>query len=156
MLARHGAGFAPAVAENEARRSNAQAGERGKRPNKPPQFETQAIRAELTGSDRCEALGITAVGHTPILSLCRRLIKAGFNSDRPLIAYRGEIACILVGSIGKAENLDINSKGTGFVRSRLAVRTAPPVRPDVPEHHLPCGLPLGKAAPIIGSDGGVP
>jgi len=35
------------------------------------QVSSQAIRAELAGSDRCSALGITISSSSPVLALCR-------------------------------------------------------------------------------------
>ena len=42
-------------------------------------FPPGAIRAELSGSDRCAALGITAVGYAPVTMLARKLIRAGVD-----------------------------------------------------------------------------
>ena len=96
--------------------------------NTTPEFLQAAVVAELTGSDTCAALGVTAVSATPILVLCRKLIEAGHGPDRPLHAYRGETLCIVVRSIGEASALEINSHGSGFVRLR-GRRTAPPAAP---------------------------
>jgi hypothetical protein len=60
-----------------------------------------AICAELVGSERCTALGITARSTAPVLALCRALIEAGQDPDRPLRAYRGDVLCLRVHSIGK-------------------------------------------------------
>ena len=87
-----------------------------------------AIRAELSGSDRCTALGIVVRAFAPILELCRRLIAAGHDPATPLEAYRGESLCLKVRSIGEAAGLEINARGTGLIPFR-AVRTVPPVAP---------------------------
>jgi hypothetical protein len=103
----------------------------------------EPIRADLIGSDQCRAAGITAHGPSPVLALCRELVATKVDPDRPMHAYRGDMLCLVVRSIGEAAQFDINSKGTGFVRSRLAVRTAPPMSLNVSEHHRCCHLPHG-------------
>jgi hypothetical protein len=95
----------------------------------PPWLASQAIRAELVGDKTCRAQGVTVCGNpTPILKLCRKLVKAGVNPTRPLHAFRGDTLCLVVRSIGEAAALEINSKGTGFIKHRASVRTASPVR----------------------------
>jgi hypothetical protein len=88
---------------------------------------TDPIRAELSGSNRCSAAGYTARSYTPVLRLCRMLVNAGYDPATPLHCYRGEILCLIVRSIGEAATLELNGRGTGFVRRRPAVGTAPPV-----------------------------
>lgn len=58
------------------------------------------IRAEITGSNRCDAAGYTATGYAPVLALCRKLVEAGFDPATPLQAYRGDTLCLTVSSIG--------------------------------------------------------
>ena len=94
---------------------------------------TQVIRAELIGTDTCSAVGITVRVGAPVLTLCRRLIAVGYDAATPLLVYRGEVLALTIRSIGQAARLEINSKGTGFIRHR-AVRTAPPVRRNAPAH----------------------
>jgi hypothetical protein len=84
------------------------------------------VRAELSGSDRCTALGVTARAYAPVIALCRKLVAAGHDSATPLDAYRGEVLCLQVRSIGEAAGLEINADGTGF-RRRRATDTAPPI-----------------------------
>ena len=97
-----------------------------------PQQITQApLRAELTGADRCDALGLTARAYAPMLALARLLIEAGHDPNRPLHAYRGDVLALAVRSIGEAARLEINAKGTGFAPAR-AVRTASPARQNAP------------------------
>ena len=83
--------------------------------------------AELAGAETCSALGLTVTSSTPVLELCRRLIKAGHDPAAPLEAYRGIILCLRVRSIVEGAVLEINTKGTGFIRHR-AVRAASPMR----------------------------
>lgn len=90
----------------------------------PTTQSTQTIRAELTGSDHCSALGIVS---RSALALCRALIEAGRNPNRALHAYRGDVLALAVRSIGEGARLRIASHGVGF--ERLPECTgSPPVR----------------------------
>ena len=93
----------------------------------PSQVSPQATRAELIGSDVCTAFGLTARNHSPVLALCRALIEAEHNPATPLDAYRGDVLCLRVRSIGEGARLEVNTKGTGFIAHR-AVRAGPLVR----------------------------
>lgn len=88
---------------------------------------TQVIRAELIGTHTCSAVGVTVRVGTPVLALCRRLIAVGYAAATPLLVYRGAVLALTVRSIGEGACLEINAKGTGFIRHR-PVRTGPPVR----------------------------
>jgi hypothetical protein len=94
----------------------------------------QFIRAEIWNSSTASALGVTAHGDVPVLSLCRALIRAGHDPALPLHAYRQKngfrpetILCLTVRSIGEAARLEVNSRGTAFVRHRPRRRAAPPI-----------------------------
>jgi hypothetical protein len=84
---------------------------------------------ELVGSDTRTCAGMTAVGNAPVLAMCRQLLAAGMDPDQAMEVYRGAVLALRVRSIGEAAQLEINSKGTGFVR-REGVRTAPPIAPN--------------------------
>jgi hypothetical protein len=84
---------------------------------------TNAIRAELSGSDMCSALGIAIRAYAPVLELCRQLVAAGHDPATPLHAYRLDVLCLSVRSIGEAAALEINGDGTGFRRQRAAGRS---------------------------------
>lgn len=71
------------------------------------------IRATLIGSNRCEALGITARGYAPALDLCRALVNAGHDPRRPLHAYRGETLAIQICSIGEGARLTVREDRCG-------------------------------------------
>ena len=85
-------------------------------------LETGAIRAELIGSNACSALGITARGHAPVLSLCQLLIEGGHDPKRALLAYRGDTLCLWVRSIveGAALAVEDDRRGTPRFRRRRA------------------------------------
>ena len=85
------------------------------------------VHAELIGSDTSIALGITAHGNTPVLALCRQLIDTGIDPATALHAYRGDMLCLIVRSIGQGARLEVNSAGTDFTRYR-EVRAASPMR----------------------------
>ena len=89
--------------------------------------DARAIGAELTGDDVAVACGITVKASAPVLALCRALIAAGHSPGIPLEAYRGDVLCLRVRSIGEGARMEINGKGNGF-RTISAVGTALPVR----------------------------
>ena len=74
------------------------------------------IRAELTGSTRASAAGITVTGHAPITRLCRRLIEAGHDPAARLEAYRGNTLSLRVRSIGEGAALTVKDSSTGRPR----------------------------------------
>jgi len=81
-------------------------------------IEGQAIIAELIGSNTCTAAGVTVVDHVPVLALCRALVKAGQDSNRPLHAYRGHVLCLSVRSIGEGARLTVEDDRYGRPRLR--------------------------------------
>jgi hypothetical protein len=89
----------------------------------------QAVRAELISSNACSALGITARGYAPVLALCRLLIEAGIDPDRPLLAYRGDALALVVRSIAEGAALTVKDDRLGTPRFRRrgapGVATAP-------------------------------
>ena len=72
------------------------------------------IRAEITGSTRCTALGFVGQGDAPVLALCRLLVAAGYDPGTPLHAYRGDVLALRVRSIGEAAQLQISSDPPRF------------------------------------------
>jgi hypothetical protein len=89
---------------------------------------SKAIRADLSGSDTCIALGLAINSSSPVLALCRALIAAGHDPAMPLEAYRDETLCLRVRSIGEAANIEVNGNTRfTFVGARKR-RTAPPMR----------------------------
>jgi hypothetical protein len=83
------------------------------------------IRCELIGSDTAIGLGRAVKAYTPVLDLCRELVAAGENPTRPLHAYRGQVLCLQIRSIGEGANLEINAGGTGFRRRRQPDAASP-------------------------------
>jgi hypothetical protein len=75
-----------------------------------------SLRAELSGSTICSAAGQVAIGHTPVLALCRALIEAGHDPATPLEVYRGNILALRIRSIGTAAGLTVDESRTAFAR----------------------------------------
>ena len=75
-----------------------------------------AVSAELIGSNTASAACITARGSSPVLQLCRMLIAAGIDPSRPLHAYRGNMRCLIVRSIGEGAKLTVDESRTAFAR----------------------------------------
>jgi hypothetical protein len=92
--------------------------------SKPSSKDTQVLRAELIGSTICISAGVTVEGAAPVLALCRQLLANGLDADRALEVYRRGVLALRIRSITEAAVLEINAKGTDFVRR--AVRTASP------------------------------
>ena len=85
------------------------------------------IRAALTGSATASALGISARSNSPILRLCRLLIRAGHNPSARLEAHRGSTLCLRVCSIGGGARLTVKEPDGG--RAHFAKWTAFPPSP---------------------------
>src|SRR5262245_49245757 len=113
MLARIGGGPARCSDSGEARKGVG-TGEYDKHLLAGRSSPPQAIRAELIRDDNCHAKGVVARSTSPILNLARQLVAAGYP-DCPLEAYRGDVLCLLIGSIHEAVALEENSVGTGFI-----------------------------------------
>lgn len=99
-------------------------------PNRQPCVQADPVRAELLGSDTCRAESYTARGHVPVLAICRTLIAAGVDPERPLHAYRGATLCLIVPGIGAGGALTVKSSGNGSpIFAPLRGATAPPIAP---------------------------
>ena len=86
--------------------------------NQQTESSYSTIRAELIGSDCCSALGMTARSPAPVLALCRRLVEAGHDSATPLEAWRGDVLCLRIRSIGEAAQFSIEDDRHGRPRLR--------------------------------------
>jgi hypothetical protein len=98
-------------------------------------FAQASIHATLIGSHHCEAEGISACGASPVVALCRKLLAAGIDPTRPLLAYRGEVLCLTVRSIGEGARFTVDEGRTAFPRwkafpcAAVSPRTARKRRP---------------------------
>jgi hypothetical protein len=56
------------------------------------------IRVELTSTDvdTCTAANITAHSHTPVLTLCRKMIAAGIDPATELQVFRGDTLALTI------------------------------------------------------------
>ena len=72
------------------------------------------IRVELTssGADTCAAANITARSHTPVLSLCRKMIAAGIDPATELEVVRGDTLALTIRNIGEAAKLAVRESGS--------------------------------------------
>jgi hypothetical protein len=86
--------------------------------NSLPPHSTQGIRAELIGSDTCIAAGEIARGAAPVLAMCRQLIEAGHDPELSLRAYRGDVLCITVRTIGEGAALTVAEGSRDMPRFR--------------------------------------
>jgi hypothetical protein len=117
-------------------------------PNATPKIlfrQDGAIRAEIVGEHQCEAEGLSARGPSPVLALCRLLIRAGFDPARPLLALRGHVHCLEVRSIGEGAKLTIKERPFGPVFESWAPFPTPPVA-------APISNPETGATPIARRD----
>lgn len=94
------------------------------------------ITAGLIGSDTCIAAGLTVHSNTPVLTLCRALVRAGHDPGARLHVLRDDTLALWISSIGEAAQLEINGRGCGF-QYRTAVGTASPVRGGGPYQQSP-------------------
>jgi hypothetical protein len=84
-------------------------------PNQNQSTPSTILRAELIGSDTCIALGLVINSSSPVLAMCRALVIAGHDPGSQFEAYRGDVLCLRVRSIGDAAAVEVNARGTGFV-----------------------------------------
>ena len=72
------------------------------------------IRVELpsTGVDTCTAASITARSHTPVLTLCRKMIAAGIDPATELQVFRGDTLALTIRNIGEAAKLAVRESGS--------------------------------------------
>jgi hypothetical protein len=75
------------------------------------------IRALLIGNN-CTAAGLTASGSAPVLGLCRVLLAAGHDPDKPLLAFRGQTLALIVRSIREGARLAVEDDRHGRPRFR--------------------------------------
>jgi hypothetical protein len=96
---------------------------------KIPRTAQEPIIGALISDDIASACGITVRSSSPIFALARQLIACGHDRSRPLHLFRGDTLAVCVSCIGEAAGLELNSKGSGFIKARQPVRAASPVRP---------------------------
>jgi hypothetical protein len=99
------------------------------------------IVCQIIGSDRCAYGGLVVKHNAPVLAVCRKLIEAGYDPQRPLEAYRGETLCLKIRTIAVAVKLTVEEGPNGprlvpfrkladAKRPAITCVTAPPMRPN--------------------------
>jgi hypothetical protein len=90
------------------------------------------IRAELSGDGRCTALGLTAVAAAPVLAMCRALIAANHDPASSLEAWRGDVLCLRICSIGEAARLAVEAGRDGVPRFVVRIGISAPAAAAAP------------------------
>lgn len=125
---------------------------------RPAHGRGDGVLADIIGSDRCQAEGFTARSSSPVLAICRKLIEAEVDPDLPLRAYRGNVLCLAIRSIGEAARLIVKSAGNGVpifaVSTGHEGAAAPPVRQSGAAHPrvYRAGARNGQSATADGAD----
>ena len=96
---------------------------------------TEIVRAEIV-SRRGKANNYVCKGFkaSGLPELCRKLIEAGCNPAIRLQAFRGEMFCLTVRSIGEAAELEIAGSGVGFQRVSVPQAAAPCLSASAAQH----------------------
>jgi hypothetical protein len=102
------------------------------------------IKGEFSKSNICTAEGLEVKANAPALPMCRKLLQAGFDPERPLHCYRGETLAIKISSIRYGAKYSVSEPSTGSgVRlvpysegPRKCGETAPIEFPDAAEDCL--------------------
>jgi hypothetical protein len=110
----------------------------------------KVIRAELRGSDEASACGVAVRGSSPVVALCRQLVAAGYDPTTPLEAYRGDMHCLHVRSIGEAAEVEIAAHGVGFRKRHRGNEDGPPYSDETPtEVHAMWAAPEITPDPLV-------
>ena len=93
------------------------------------------IACQIIGSDRCVYGGLVVKHNAPVLAMCRKLIEAGYDPERPLEAHRGDTLCLRISSVGYGAKFTVKDdrRGTPVLRRYEAfpgVPVASPMRPN--------------------------
>jgi hypothetical protein len=99
-----------------------------------PDTNRTPVVCRIIGSDHCEVDDLVVRHSAPVLAMCRALIDARYDPERPLEAYRGGMLCLRISSIGHGAKFTVrdNRCGTPALRryeASASVSTALPMRP---------------------------
>jgi hypothetical protein len=89
------------------------------------------IHAQISSDTIATSCGIAVHIGSPVLALCRELVRQGCNPATPMQAFRGDTLCLTIRSIGEAAGLQVSGEGTGF-RPATQPGSAPPVSLTTP------------------------
>jgi hypothetical protein len=64
-------------------------------------------RVEITGNSTATACNITCEGRTPILKLCRALLRKAYDPSLSLRCYRGDVLALTIRTIGNGAKLTV-------------------------------------------------
>jgi hypothetical protein len=103
-----------------------------KRPAQPRRVRDPIIAA-ITGSDSAVVMSISVRSTSPLLCLCRALLRAGTDPNRPLRAFRGDVLALTIRSLADGARLEVNQHGTGFT-ARRERRAAPSIAAATAAH----------------------
>jgi hypothetical protein len=91
-------------------------------------FAYGTIRAELIGENECRAGSIVVrSSNAPILLICRKLVEAGVDPSQRLHAYRGDVLCVAIRSIGEGAKTTVKDRPHGPVFEKWRPLSTPPV-----------------------------
>jgi hypothetical protein len=110
--------------DNTNRGQGGQAVQQG---NTKKSSQRQQATARLDGSDHASAEGISVTSPSPVLTLCRKLIDAGYDPALSLVAYRGGTQALRIRSLGEGARLEVRGDGVGF-RPSPKMGASPPMR----------------------------
>lgn len=87
--------------------------------SRPPPKTWQAVTVRSVLSEKtCIAENMVGRGSSPVFALCRILLAQGFDPTCALEAWRGDVLCLRVSSIGEAANLTVEETRHGNPRLR--------------------------------------
>ena len=78
-----------------------------------PKGRLKRIIAQFIKSDRCTAEGLEVRASAPGLAMCRKLLEAGYDPDRPLHCFRGETLAMKISSIAYGARYSVSEPSTG-------------------------------------------
>ena len=71
------------------------------------------IIAQFIKSDRCSAERLEGRANAPALAMCRKLLEAGYDPDRPLHCFRGKTLAMKISSIAYGARYSVSEPSTG-------------------------------------------
>ena len=80
----------------------------------------QPIIAQFIKSNICTAEGLEVRANGPGLAMCRKLLEADYDPDRPLHCFRGDTLAMKISSIAYGARYSVSEPSTGS-----GVRLAP-------------------------------